>query len=195
MDDTLNTRRRVRTNMSKLGEYITINQIAYKYQGVDLQRQVVQLQPVDPSDSLYSTQIGYKAHPIAASEFTTGKPLVLSDFRGKYVLIDFWGTWCAPCVGEMKHLKEVYAQTKRDDFEIIGVVCNDTPERLRPFLDKQAITWPQVMATSTNKLTETFQVNSYPTTFLIDPQGKVLLTGLRGSQTLSLIKELLSHKR
>ncbi len=95
----------------------------------------------------------------------------------------------------MKHLKEVYAQTKRDDFEIIGVVCNDTPERLRPFLDKQAITWPQVMATTANKLTETFQVNSYPTTFLIDPQGKVLLTGLRGSQTLSLIKDLLSRKR
>lgn len=195
LDDTSNTRRKIRTNMSKPGEFVTINQITYNYQGVDLQRQMVLLQPGDPSDSLYSTQIGYKAHPITAHEFTTGKPLSLSDYRGKYVLIDFWGTWCAPCVSEMKHLKEAYAQTKRDDFEIIGVVCNDTPERLRAFLDKQTITWPQVMATSANKLTETFQVTGYPTTFLIDPQGKVLLTRLGGGQTLSLIKDLISRKR
>ncbi len=79
MDDTSNVQRKVWTYMSKPGQYITINQTAYKYHGVDLQRQMIQLQPVDPSDSLYSTQIGYKAHPFTAPEFTTGKPLSLSD--------------------------------------------------------------------------------------------------------------------
>lgn len=194
-NDTSNVGRRVRTNMSKTGEYVRINDKEYRYKGVDVGRQAVQLVPVDPADSLYSTQVGYKVRPFADTEFTSGKLLSLTDYRGKYVLIDFWGTWCAPCVGEIKHLKEAYAQTSRDDFEIIGIACNETPEKLRVFLDKQGVTWPQVMATTANKLTETYQVESWPTTFLIDPQGKVLLTNLRGSQTVELVKKLRGTKR
>lgn len=114
-----------------------INQKVYEHKGVDVVRNVLQLKRVANADSLYSTQIGFKAHPFTASEFATRKKISLGDYRGKYVFIDFWGTWCAPCRAEMPFLKGAYATTKRDKIEFIGIVSEDTPEKLKAYVDKE----------------------------------------------------------
>ena len=176
--------------MSKEGEYLSIGQDTYQYAGVNLARQVIRLKKMNRNDTLYSTQRGYVAPPFTAVEFTTKKPLSLASLRGKYVLLDFWGTWCAPCRAEMPSLKMVYEQFDRSKVEFIGIVTNDTPEKLRQYLDQEKITWPQLLSEEADKIAERYQVNSYPTTVLIDPQGKVVLTDIRGSNLMQVLYQL-----
>ncbi|QKZ14873.1 redoxin domain-containing protein [Spirosoma sp. KUDC1026] len=180
--------------MSKEGEYLSINQETYKYAGVDLLRQVIRLKKMNRNDTLYSTQRGFLAPPFTAVEFTTQKPLSLSSLRGKYVLLDFWGTWCTPCRAEMPSLKRAYEQFDRSQVEFVGIVTNDTPEKLRQYLDQEKITWPQLHSDEADKIAEAYQVNSYPTTVLLDPQGKVVLTHISGQNLPQVLYQLTKSK-
>jgi thiol-disulfide isomerase/thioredoxin len=180
--------------MSKEGEYLSIGQDTYQYAGVDLAKQVIRLKKMNRTDTLYSTQQGYVAPPFTAVEFTTQKPLSLTSLRGRYVLLDFWGTWCAPCRAEMPSLKMAYEQFDRSKIEFIGIVTNDTPDKLRQYLDQEKITWPQLLSEKADKIAERYRVNSYPTTVLLDPQGKVVLTNVRGYNLLQVLYQLTKPK-
>ncbi len=175
-----NTRTILARLMSNEGEYITIQGVNYQYVGLDVSTQCICLKKVDQEDSLYSTQKGYRAPAFRATEFTTGKTISLADYRGKYVLLDFWGTWCKPCLAEMPNLKQAYSQSSRDLIEFIGIVSHDTPKELKTYLEREDIHWPQIQSDQANHLVETYKILTYPTTILIDPEGKVLLTHISG---------------
>lgn len=117
-----------------------------------------------------------------------GAPRRLSDFRGKHLLIDFWGTWCGPCVGEMPQLKKVYETYRDKGFEILGMDFEQpdvTPEdfakgleKVKAFVKERGITWMQAQTESIKPLYERrFQIVAYPTHILLDPQGRILSVG------------------
>lgn len=122
--------------------------------------------------------------------FTTldGSPRRLSEFRGKYLLLDFWGTWCGPCVGEIPYLKKAYEAYKDQGFEILGLdseLPDVTPEDfakglegVKKFVADKGVTWPQARTESIKRIYEKrFQVVAWPTLVLLDPKGAILSVG------------------
>lgn len=113
-----------------------------------------------------------------APDFTlmdiNGKPLALSSLRGKWVVLDFWGSWCVWCIKGMPKMKEYYAKYQ-DKLEILGVDCNDTVEKWKAAVAKHEIPWLHVYwdkEKGDNPL-ELYHVDSFPTKIILDPEGKV----------------------
>ena len=101
----------------------------------------------------------------------------LSDYRGKHVLIDFWGTWCGPCIAEIPHLRKAYAAYPRELFDILAV-ANDDPVVLRAYVEQEGLPWTQILqqeSDSTRRdILEAYRITGYPTTFLVDPNGVIV---------------------
>lgn len=102
-----------------------------------------------------------------------GTTFDLNETKGKYRLIDFWGTWCIPCVKEMPQLKEFYEDHK-DSLTIIGI-ANDKLENWEAFLNKRNYKWIQLLDNGPIKLSEDLNIEVYPTKYLLDPTGKIIM--------------------
>lgn len=125
-----------------------------------------------------------------ASGFTTtdinGKRLSLSDFKGKYVLLDFWASWCVPCRKGNPHLKELYSKYKSQGFEIIGVSDDDSkPDAWHKAVEKDGLPWKHVLRgfdiqkrmnnqPNPNDISEKYGIHTLPTKILIDPKGVII---------------------
>jgi len=113
-----------------------------------------------------------------APDFTlndiNGKPLALSSLRGKYVVIDFWGSWCGWCIKGMPKMKEYYEKYK-GKLEILGVDCNDTQEKWKAAVEKEQLPWLHVYndKKDDNDPTALYAVQGYPTKVVVDPDGKI----------------------
>lgn len=126
-----------------------------------------------------------------------GKLVKLSDFKGKYVLLDFWATWCGPCLQEMPNVANAYQKYRGKNFTIMGVSL-DRPEAKAKWQDmivKQNFNWVQV---SDLKLWSSlaallYNVNGIPANFLIDPQGKIIAKNLRGEALQKKLSEIFDN--
>lgn len=136
-----------------------------------------------------------KPAPAAAVSDVKGNPLRLSDLRGKYVLVDFWATWCAPCVAELPRLQAAYTKYRDAGFEIVGVSLDESKTALADFVKVRSIAWRQVHnASSGGDLVEAFGVKSIPATFLVDPNGTIVRLELRGRALDDALAKLLENR-
>jgi peroxiredoxin len=105
-----------------------------------------------------------------------GNELSVSQFKGKVVLVDFWGTWCPPCVMELPALRQAYDKYHARGFEIIGVAMDEKRAVLDAFLKQHSIPWPQFNDGQRweNKLALKYGVTQTPTSFLLDREGKII---------------------
>ncbi|GAB5552353.1 MAG: hypothetical protein Sapg2KO_19440 [Saprospiraceae bacterium] len=125
-------------------------------------------------EGIESTLLGKIVPDFSTSNTLDGTEFKFSSLRGKYVLIDFWGTWCAPCVAEMPKLKE-YQEKYADQLVVLGINSGDTKEKIEAFIAPKEYTWTQLLAGKGNdNLVLKFNVAGFPTKFIIDPNGKIL---------------------
>ncbi len=117
-----------------------------------------------------------------------GNPISFDSFRGKYVWIDFWASWCGPCKEAFPHMREIYTKYKDKNFEILGISTDSKIEPWLKILPQINNPWPQVWD-SKNIMSE-FAVTAFPTSFLIDPAGKIILKEVGFSQNGELQKKL-----
>ncbi|WP_394972807.1 redoxin domain-containing protein [uncultured Croceitalea sp.] len=131
-----------------------------------------------------------------APDFSLGTPdgskLSLSDFKGKYVYLNFWAHWCKPCIDTFPKLEEIYAIYNKHDFEIINISDDPNEELWKAALKEHDLPWSQVIVDlkkeQSAKITETYNVNYLPTTFLIDKEGKILAQDMNESDLMDFLK-------
>lgn len=102
-----------------------------------------------------------------------GKPVTLASFRGKYLVLDFWGSWCSWCIKGFPDMRAAYDKYK-DKMEILGVDCNDTEEKWKRAVEKHQAVWRHVrQSKETDNVSDMYGVQGFPTKIVIDPQGKI----------------------
>ena len=126
---------------------------------------------------------------------TTGTPVSLSSFRGKYVLIDFWASWCGPCRNENPNVVENFNKFSKKNFTVLGVSL-DRPGQKDKWLDAihaDNLTWTHVSDLQfwNNTVAKMYHVTGIPQNFLVDPQGKIVAKNLRGPDLEAKLCELL----
>ena len=115
----------------------------------------------------------------AAAEFsisdTGGKTHSLGKYQGKWVLVNFWATWCPPCLAEIPEFSELYQSRKNKDLMVLGIAVDyDDPKLVFEFAEKQKMSYPLILGD--DDVTSQFgKINVLPTTFLYDPKGKQVL--------------------
>ena len=104
-----------------------------------------------------------------------GNPRQLSSLRGKYVIIDFWGSWCVWCIRGFPAMKDAYAKYK-DDLEILGVDCQDSEKKWRAAVEQYELPWLQVRCPDNQlqQLAEKYGIEGFPTKAVVSPEGKLL---------------------
>lgn len=120
-----------------------------------------------------------------------GKPIDWASYQGKVVLLDFWATWCKPCVEELPNLQKVYEDYHKHGFEILGISADEDLKALNTFLHQRQLPWSNVGGTDAEKLMEQYSVDVFPTTFLVGRDGKVAFINLRGVWLKNRLAELM----
>jgi thiol-disulfide isomerase/thioredoxin len=119
------------------------------------------------------------------------RPLRLSDFRGKVVVLSFWATWCAPCMALLPHEKALAARLEGRPFAFLGVNYDESPEELRSALKHQVIPWPNWMREGGDQTSREWEVSALPAAFVIDAQGVIRYRGRPGPEMDEAVETLL----
>jgi peroxiredoxin len=122
-----------------------------------------------------------------------GKTLSIANYKGKVVLVDFWATWCGPCVAELPHVLKAYEQYHDKGFDVVGISLDRDQEALTSFIKKREMRWPQIFD-SKNKLATQYGIESIPTTFLLDGEGKIIGKNIRGEAVIEAVADALPKK-
>lgn len=137
-----------------------------------------------------------KPAPIFQAQTIDGQTVRLSDLKGKVVLLDFWATWCGPCVAEIPNVKQVYEDNRAKGFTVIGISADRELDDLQTFIKAHGIEWKQIFEPETpeGSVRMTYGVMQFPTTVLIDREGTIRLIGARGMDLEQAVKDLVQAK-
>jgi peroxiredoxin len=144
-------------------------------------------------NKLRAVEIGTIAPDFTLPDSTGAKKFTLSSYRGQYVLIDFWASWCGPCKAEIPYLKTAYNNFHKKGFEIISVSLDDKKDKWTAALRQYQMPWIHISDVKgfQSQVNSLYHVPSIPKTLLLDKTGKIIATDLRGEALDRKLEELL----
>jgi thiol-disulfide isomerase/thioredoxin len=142
---------------------------------------------------LRAIEVGYMAPDFTLPDSSGKKKITLSSFRGKYVLIDFWASWCGPCKAEIPFLKQAYTKYQNKGFEIVSVSLDDKKPNWLAALNQYQMPWVHISDVKgfNSVVNELYHVPAIPKTLLLDKTGKIIAKDLRGPALDKKLDELL----
>lgn len=142
-----------------------------------------------------SERIGMKAPEILGRNIQDGSILSLKSLKGKYVFLDFWATSCGPCIREFPIIRKAFDTFSSDQLVIFGVCEDNYRGKLSSFLKDKGVTWPTIVKSDSTTITNGYNISSWPTNFLIGPDGIILKTNIRGESLLAILEQLKIKKK
>jgi len=157
------------TFIDRFGKYITLEESDMK---------------VVPPLSLWMPAPDFEAVTLDSTQFQ------LSKMKGKFILIDFWGTWCMPCLAEIPHLKQAHEKYSGKDFQIVSIGVDD-PAKLKSFVQKRKLNWIHIQQNKNSAIEKLYQISGYPSAFLVSKKGIIIAEGddLRGEKLMTTLEK------
>ncbi|MBV7533985.1 TlpA family protein disulfide reductase [Chitinophaga sp. sic0106] len=123
---------------------------------------------------------------------TKGNPVQLSDYKGKYVLVDFWASWCGPCRAENPNVLENFEKYHPKGLEILGVSLDNSKDAWIKAIKDDGLTWAHVSDLKgwKNEVAKAYNIRAVPSNFLIDKEGKIVAVNLRGDELTQKLEEI-----
>jgi cytochrome c biogenesis protein CcmG/thiol:disulfide interchange protein DsbE len=150
-----------------------------------------------PEDSKFRSELdamqGNAAPTLHLDNWINGKPMQLSDLKGKIVVLDFWATWCGPCIASIPHNNELSQKYAEKGVVFIGVCAKNGAEKMAETVTKHQIRYP-VAADSEGKTVATFKANSYPDYYIIDRNGILRWADFMNEDVEKAIQILVAEK-
>ncbi|MES2419053.1 MAG: TlpA disulfide reductase family protein [Bacteroidota bacterium] len=147
---------------------------------------------VERIEKLKAVQVGAQAPDFTINSLS-GTPIKLADFKGKYVLIDFWASWCGPCRNENPNVVKAYNAYKDKNFTILGISLDKDKAAWQQAIKQDGLTWNHAgeLADFEGATVKLYQVQGIPSSFLLDPTGKIIARDLRGEALEDFLKKTL----
>jgi len=132
------------------------------------------------------------AAPVFTQNDINGQPVSLKDRKGKYLLVEFWASWCGPCRAENPNLLQQYTQYKDKGFDILGVSLDDDKTKWAKAIEMDGMPWTQVSDLKgwNNEIGRLYGVRAVPASILLNPEGKIIGINLRGESLNKKLEEL-----
>lgn len=165
-------------------------------QGKNADQNIASLASQGEAKKIQRSLVAGTKFPDFSEKDLDGMPLSIANFKGKLVMIDFWATWCGPCVNELPNVLKTYDKYHDKGFEVIGVSLDKDKDKLTSFIKEKNMTWPQYFDGQgwQNKLASKYGVNSIPATYLLDKDGVIIAKGLRGDALEAAVGKALAEK-
>ncbi|HEX5552079.1 MAG TPA: TlpA disulfide reductase family protein [Chitinophagaceae bacterium] len=177
-DKTLDTGRRLFAALS--------DRVKHSEQGKETGRRIATLSRVE---------VGNMA-PGFEEKAVNDQPVTLLSYRGKYVLLEFWASWCGPCRAESPNVLKAYRKYKNDGFDVLSVSLDHEKDKWEEAIKKDGLLWTQVSDLKgwKNKVAVLYGIHAVPANFLIDPSGKIIAQDLRGVDLGNALKKIFAAK-
>lgn len=166
-------------------EYIQYSPITQNFDKIKL---TISPNEIENKTTPTANQVGMMAPNISGLNILNEMKISLDNYKGKYVFLDFWSTSCAPCIKEFPKIKEVYDKFSSNDIEIIGIA--DIREKIdaKKFIKDKDVTWQNIDEKNPSSIIKGYNINSWPTTYLIDRNGKIVATDLRADDLNNMLE-------
>lgn len=178
-------------DMALDGEWAELDSL-YRALDPSLQQSAVGQRVAKRLDVLKRSAVGQSIQDFTQND-VNGKPVRLSDFKGKYLFIDFWASWCGPCRAENPNVVKAYSSFKDKRFDILGVSLDTDADKWKKAIEEDGLPWTHVsdLKGFRNEIASYYGIQAIPFSFLLDPEGRIIAKGLRGAQLQEKLAEIL----